>query len=501
MTGVGNRNRTDNHGRSAPTTGTRGGRAVAALLVAAALGVSGVASATVRHDGKWPEADKDKTVSLDVAGVSRQEAIRKLADAAGWSVVMPNGPMGNPEPVDIHVKGQSPSKVLDLILSDGTFVATRDGTMINIAKDGAARESESEEGDEHGAAGFPAGSMPAMPPVPPVPPMPPMPPVPGIAPLASASMLHGLHGKKHGRHGEDRVVTGGHVTIEKSDVVGDVTVLGGSLDVEGEVQGDLAVFGGNVRIHDGAQVHGDAAVVGGALNVDDGATVDGDVSVVGGSLKRGDNAHIGGEARDDKGKINVNVNVDDNDEDTAEDAHQAKASWFSHVMSETGSAITRSAFLFIFGAIFLALGTARMETLKTEIAARPMKNFALGVMGGVASVVGFVLLCVTIIGIPVALVSLLVGAVAVYAGVTAVLTTAGQAVMGHKTKNPYVHLAVGCAMLLVLGALPYIGIFVRAAVMFIGIGVLVATRCAGLIPSRHVPRQTPVDPYRTAADL
>ena len=168
MTGVGNRNRTSSDGRnlwrSTPRAGTRGGRSVAALLVAAALGVSGVASATVRHDGKWPEADKDKTVSLDVAGVSRQEAIRKLADAAGWSVVMPNGPMGNPEPVDIHVKGQSPSKVLDLILSDGSFVATRDGTMINIAKDGAAHGGD--ESDDHGAAGFPGfpgGSMPAVP--------------------------------------------------------------------------------------------------------------------------------------------------------------------------------------------------------------------------------------------------------------------------------------------------------------------------------------------------
>ena len=74
------------------------------------------------------------------------------------------------------------------------------------------------------------------------------------------------------------MVTGGHVTIEKGETVGDVTVLGGSLDVFGDVEGDLAVFGGESRDPQGGEVHGDAVTLGGSLTVDDGAQVNGDVS-------------------------------------------------------------------------------------------------------------------------------------------------------------------------------------------------------------------------------
>ena len=501
--------------RTSPNRTSIAKRTVLTLIAAATIAsVSSLASATVRKDGTWPE--NEKPVSLDVSGVSRQEAVKELADAAGWSVVMPAAGSGGVganggEPVDIHVKNQPASKVLDLILSEGSFVAKRDGTLISITREGSTTREGSSTRD--GAKdGTPAAASDAhdshahaqgipVPPVPPVPPMAPIPPIPPVPPVPPASMSTDSDsgGYKHGRRGDDRVVTGGHVTIEKDEAVGDVTVLGGSLDVLGEVEGDLAVFGGNVHVHEGGHVHGDAAVIGGTLNVDDGASIDGDVGLVGGNLKKGDHAHIGGQARDDKGNIKVNVDLSDPDKSDRDDGADGNVKVHaSHALREVGSAITMSAFLFIFGSIFLALGSQRMDMLKAEAAARPMKSFALGVVGTIVAIVAFMVLCITLIGIPVALVGVLIGAVALYAGITATLTTAGHAVLGHKTKNPYIHLAAGCAMLLVLGALPHIGTFVWAAVIFVGIGTLVATRCAGLVPVRT--RATPVDPYRTMAD-
>jgi hypothetical protein len=254
-------------------------------------------------------------------------------------------------------------------------------------------------------------------------------------------------------------------------------------------------------------VHGDAAVVGGTLELDNNAVVDGDVGVVGGSLKRANKAHIGGKARDDTGELKVNVDLsNDDDDDESEDAHahdhhaDAAAhtrSRVTRVLSEVGQSITLTAFLFIFGAILLALMTSRMDALKTEVASRPMRTFALGVVGTIVAAFSFLMLCVTIIGIPVAIVGFLAAVVAVYAGITATLTTAGQAVLGHKTKNPYVHLAAGCAMLLVLGSLPHVGKLVWLVIMMIGVGTLVATRGAGFVPKRN---RMPSDPYRTAAD-
>ena len=100
---------------------------IASSLVLASLTTACVASATVHREGIWPDAEK--TVTVDVSGLPRAEAIRKLAEAAGWSIVV-QAPPG--DPVDIHVKGQPASKVLDLLLADADYVAKRDGTLIDI---------------------------------------------------------------------------------------------------------------------------------------------------------------------------------------------------------------------------------------------------------------------------------------------------------------------------------------------------------------------------------
>ncbi len=60
-------------------------------------------------------------------------------------------------------------------------------------------------------------------------------------------------GDRQGDDGDesDRVVTGGSLRNEKGEIVHDVTVLGGNLDVWGTVTGDLAVLGGNARSIEG----------------------------------------------------------------------------------------------------------------------------------------------------------------------------------------------------------------------------------------------------------
>jgi MFS family permease len=285
------------------------------------------------------------------------------------------------------------------------------------------------------------------------------------------------------------VVTGGHVTIKQGETVGDVTVLGGSLDVFGDVEGDLSVFGGESEIHEGGEVHGDAVTLGGSLTVDDGADVDGDVSVIGGSLHRGDKAKIGGSARDEKGELNVSIDSDESAKEGMK-AHRAFPSIMATAMSE-------SALMFVFGAVLLALLTKRVDALKVEVASRPMRSFAMGIVGSIVGVIALVALCITIIGIPLAIVGMLAAALAVYGSITAVLTTLGQALLGHKTSNPYMHLALGCALLFVTGSIPVVGPFAAAAVVFTAIGALIATRAAGLVPPRA--RTTPSDPYRTAS--
>ncbi|HTN83632.1 MAG TPA: hypothetical protein VL242_08105, partial [Sorangium sp.] len=108
----------------------------AALGAAVGISVSGAATAEVIRKGSWPEVEPK--VSLEVRGEPRNEALRRVAREAGWSLVL-NMPPG--VVVELHVQGQPADKVLELLLADGSYVATRDGDLIAIAPAPAAPRS------------------------------------------------------------------------------------------------------------------------------------------------------------------------------------------------------------------------------------------------------------------------------------------------------------------------------------------------------------------------
>jgi hypothetical protein len=403
------------------------------------------AAADVKREGVWPS--EEKRVSLDLEHTPRNAAVQELADEAGWSIVAQG--VGT-DPIDVHVKGIPANKVLDLLLADSSYVANRDGTLISVVK-GAG---------EAGLAAVavveppPALSAPAIVSAPPAPP--PVPP-----PVATV-------------RGEDRKRTGGSLKIEKGEIVHDVSVVGGSLDVYGTVTGKISVAGGSVHIRDGAHVLGGVTAMGGSVHVDDNAAVDGDVGVFGGSLHRGEKSKIGGA-----------IEIGDEDDD-----HETDHRGF---VQRVGDAITSSALLFVFGAVFFTLMGRRMESLQAEVATRPMRSFALGIVGILGFAVTIVALCVTVIGIPVALLLAPIAGLAGLAAFTAALATVGRALVRHKSESVYVHLAAGCALYLVSGHLPFVGGLITLALVLMGIGTLVATRLGGLWPGKN-PAE---GPYRT----
>ncbi|UQA62952.1 hypothetical protein [Polyangium aurulentum] len=446
-----------------------------ASVLALSLGTQ--AFAAVEKSGEWP-AD-EKKVTLDVDRVSREEAIKRLAEAAGWSIVV-HAPSA--DPVDIHVKDQPADKVLALLLDDGNYTAKRDGTLLSIA-----RVSE--------AAAAAAAPVPPVPPVPPVLPVPPVPPLPAAAPAPPVPPAPPALPAPMKRQGKDREVVAQNLTIEKGEVVRDVHVAGGSLVVRGTVTGDVEVVGGTVTVENGAQVMGDVEVMGGSVSVKNGGRVEGDAVIVGGKLDREEGGVVGGDVSS-RGE-------ESHEEGYAEGHHGEQEMTFGHFISATGEAITGGALLFALGAVFLALFTKRAESLKVEVAARPMRLFALGIVGTLGAMALLVALCVTLVGIPVAVVGLIAGIFGVFAAMSSVLEVVGKALIGHKTQNEYVHLAFGCGLFLLAGALPWLGGFVKAAVVLIAIGSLVATRGAGLIPMRKNNGHGGSDahPYRSADAL
>lgn len=163
------------------------------------------------------------------------------------------------------------------------------------------------------------------------------------------------------------------------------------------------------------------------------------------------------------------------------------SSFFSRFAEEVSSAFSGSVFLFVVGLVLIALLESRMERLELEVAARPVRAFALGLLGFVALGVLAVTLCVTIIGIPFAAVLAIAAVFGAYAGVVAVLRTFGAALIGHRTANRYVHLAFGIAAFFVVGLIPWLGDLITFALLATGLGTVLATRAAGLWQSRDNP--------------
>lgn len=461
----------------------RGSSGLSALVsFLAVLAVTATAGATIEKKGEWPA--EDKKISLDVDYVGQDVAIKRLAEAAGWSVIVKG--LGD-EKTTLHVKDQSAEKILSMLLIEGDWVAQRDGTLILISRNLNPQTAPV-------VTAVPA--VPAVPLIPPViapleaPELPVPPPPPPVAPAKSDLKVNislnseEAKGPQKGT-GKDREVVGQNLEIGKDEVVRDVQLVGGSLVVKGTVTGDVNVVGGTVELDSGSRVMGDIEVMGGSVDVKNGARIDGDTQIVGGHFERKDGAIVQG---------NVSTRIDDED-----DHKDGSPGMGARMVREIGECTTAGAFMFALGAVLIALFTRRSESIKVEFAARPMRMFALGIAGFVGSLVVLAAMCVTLIGIPFAAIGLLLGIFAVFAAMTSVLEVIGRALIGHKTKNEYAHLAFGCALFAVVMMIPGVDDIAKLVLMFVSIGSLVATRAAGLIPMRkNGQTMSDAHPYRSA---
>jgi carbonic anhydrase/acetyltransferase-like protein (isoleucine patch superfamily) len=419
-------------------------------LVAFVLPLS--AGATVQREGNWPALEKKVDLTYDGPP---SEALKDLAHEAGWSLVVQDGVGIDRAGKDVHinVENQRADAVLDALFTGRDIVAHRNGDLITVA-----------------------------------------------APSTPTAVTHEAHGNAAPfptARGEDREIVAGDLVVEANEIVHDVTVTAGTADIKGTVTGDLVVTGGNALIHGGAHVVGDATVMGGQLHVMKDAHIDGDCNVTGGSLQRDDGAVIGGRMRGTGDRTHHRAPRAEHDrDDEPAPALERGRSRISAAVDHIGRSLTRASLLFVLGCVLLALLAPQMERLRVEVAARPMRSFATGLVtalvGSIAFAVALALLCITVIGIPVAVGLALALALALYGSVASVLTTFGAAVSGHRTDNPYLHLLVGCGSFLVITCIPWIGGIASAVVMLIALGALVTTRVGGLLQKKRGLLTSPV---------
>jgi uncharacterized RDD family membrane protein YckC len=278
------------------------------------------------------------------------------------------------------------------------------------------------------------------------------------------------HPHHHHGGGDDRVAVLGLVEVRPDEEVnGSAVAVMGSVSENGIVDEDsVSVMGSNTI---NGTVHGNAVAVLGNLHLGPNARVDGDVVCVGGRYTRSASASVGGSEVERSAGSDFTENP------------QVHA-WLNHSlrMGRPFSFGEHSYGLWLVGLVMFALcvllalvfpgGVAKCGD---TLAQRPGITFLTGILGVLALPLLFVLLLVTLVGIPVALVVLpLCLAAAVLFGKSAVYSLVGRSVIG-KQHPVVVATLAGGALFTALYFVPFLGGALWLLIGFLGFACVLTT--------------------------
>lgn len=114
--------------------------------------------------------------------------------------------------------------------------------------------------------------------------------------LAFASFATAKDNPEYAQFGHD-------IRIGPDQEAGDLTCIGCSIYILGQVSGDVTAVGGNVVLEGDGSVAGDLTTVLGDVRLNDSAKVAGDLAAVGGSWRRQPEATVGGDVTALEGRI------------------------------------------------------------------------------------------------------------------------------------------------------------------------------------------------------
>ena len=260
------------------------------------------------------------------------------------------------------------------------------------------------------------------------------------------------------------LAAGGHVTID-GVINKDVVVAGGSVVVDGEVGGDLIVASGNIEVS--GHIKGDVRLRGGDIKIAPGTIIDGDLNYRGNNeLVLPIDARVGGDVvREGMGQ-------------------HAYRFWehlgvvlfgFASLMA-FGLVIT----LFIFAFVVLLVLAPVMARAAEAIDFAPAKAFGYGLLVTLMMPVIFVMLLITLVGIPLALMCLAIFPIIYGLGIVSATHWIGLRVrrllrpgsfdvaLGRRVLWTF----VGVVVFVALGFVPFVGNLLQFVIVMMGLGAL-----------------------------
>ena len=428
------------------------------------------------------ESPTGKKVTASFSDVPVDKALRQIAEAAGWSIVLPPGLRGA---VNANFKATPAEEALKAVLAQAGLSASRDGSIVTVARESGPRIVI--RGDKRRLVFDGDGELITE-------------DIRGIAEEAKQAAAEALRdgqadieaGVQEGGRGDagesggkarDKVISGdvtigpgerwrdvvalrGNVRMGAGSSARQVTAVLGSVELEpgASVEREVVAVGGNVHVSSGANVGADAVSVGGEVSIDQGGTVEGQevsVSVPGiGSL------------------IGL----------AAPSPSASKGMSFGWRITQ---GIAKFVIFFLLALPLRAVVPARLDRVTASLTRAPLRDVLVGLLGTVAMPILTVLLVVTIVGIllvPVQLIAILVAGVL---GYTALALLIGRAIpLGERKADSVIQLAIGTGIVVLISEIPFLGVMAMISAWFLVFGAVLRSRGGQPPPASPMPTTT-----------
>lgn len=295
---------------------------------------------------------------------------------------------------------------------------------------------------------------------------------------------------------------GGTITVNADETVDDLTVFGGTVIIDGTVDGDLTVFAGTVHIN--GQVTGSVSAVGGTIVID-GAVAEG-VQVAAGTVTIASNAIVdslsaGAGTVNIHGRVWGDVNVGagtitlgetsviDGDLTYGGDLQRFEGATVHGAVREQTVFVWRSVWdvgLFdwistvvflimhlILGALLLLVAPRFSREVAESVRRDPLRNGVYGLATIIVVPLVLIGLIITIVAIPLAIAGALLFLVLYWVGLVYGRYAVGEWVLAlAEVDQRWLALVVGLVLIGVIAQLPWLGGLISLAVTLLGLGAL-----------------------------
>ena len=254
---------------------------------------------------------------------------------------------------------------------------------------------------------------------------------------------------------------------EQAVVCGDVIIFGGTLDVKGQVWGDILAFGSNINI--AGNVHGNINLYGGTVTLLNGSQLHGNINVFGGSKRKEAGAQLDGVIYNRSEHVSF---------------------WLPGLGSGFAFPFWSLVTWVVLGLALTSLLPEHVMFVRATVTNKTRRSLFLGLLSVLLAPVVLIVLIALILPIPLAILIAIGLIIAWTLGTIAIGWLVGEYIMRaiaprHNTRLAQV--AVGLTVLVLVGALPYIGWIVSAGAGLLGLGAVFLSRFGTRLYSQ--PRQ------------